>query len=220
MSDLRELRDHSLCTVFAEPLESNVFEVFAILSKFLLLALIFFPTQWHANLVPPEGPYQGLPIHVVLTAPPNYPLSPPTIRLSVVTPHPNVFDWAENRMFHLSNCSVCSKLFCCCFVEYICLDMLKSYMAQVPYQGWSSAYTIGSVLLQLQTVREPVSFASVCDQFPQFLFDVRIDQEYGGVAIAILEGPAVQRAIDAIRVYRCAGCGHNGAEAPKPAISR
>ncbi len=56
--------------------------------------------------MPPEGPYAGLPLHVVVTVPVDYPNKPPKIFLTVKVPHPNVFDWGE---------------------QYICLDMLKEY---------------------------------------------------------------------------------------------
>ena len=50
---------------------------------------------------------------------------------------------------------------------FICLDMLRRYEKAEPNKGWTSAYTVQSVLLQLQS----------------FLIGARdVDQDYGGSA--------------------------------------
>ncbi len=103
------MRDDPLTTVFAEPLPDDIM-------------------TWHVNLVAPDGPYVGLPLHCVLTIPADYPISPPVVNLPVLIPHPNVFS-----------------------SSFICLDLLRSSASSGPYTGWSSAYTLQSVLLQLQT---------------------------------------------------------------------
>lgn len=48
---------------------------------------------------------------------------------------------------------------------YICLSMLKPYTASVKYDGWTSAYTCMSLLLQLQS----------------FLFAENVEQDYGEI---------------------------------------
>ena len=84
---------------------------------------------WHANLRGPEtSAFYGGVFHLEIVFPKNYPCSPPTIRLMTEIPHPNVFG---------SN---------------ICLDMLQpKNKSSGWYDGWSSAYSVESILIQLQS---------------------------------------------------------------------
>ena len=62
----------ALLRVAACPLESNMLE-------------------WHVNLTAPEEhPLAGAVFHAVMTFPPNYPSSPPTVTLQTPLPHENV----------------------------------------------------------------------------------------------------------------------------------
>ena len=61
-----------------------------------------------------------------ITFPDNYPVSPPSIRLFTKVPHPNVFGTT------------------------LCLDMLQPG-GNAWYEGWTSAYTAESILIQLQS---------------------------------------------------------------------
>lgn len=82
---------------------------------------------WCANIRGPENTaYEGGVFHLEITFPQNYPLSPPSIKLSTPIPHPNVFGTT------------------------LCLDMLQP-SGEAWYQGWCSAYTVESVLMQLQS---------------------------------------------------------------------
>lgn len=84
---------------------------------------------WHANLLGPEGTvYDGLMLHFELTIPENYPLSAPSIKcFNFDIPHPNIFG------------------------QKLCVDILEAPTPQQPGTGWTSAYTIQSILLQLQS---------------------------------------------------------------------
>lgn len=83
---------------------------------------------WHGNLRGPEGTvFEGGVFHIELTFPQDYPVSPPAIKLFTPMAHPNV----------LGNVS-------------ICLDILDKDQKQI-YQGWTSAYTVETVLIQLQS---------------------------------------------------------------------
>ena len=83
---------------------------------------------WHGNLRGPDGtPFEGGVFHFELTFPPNYPVSPPTIRTFTPIPHPNVLGGTS-----------------------ICLDILDGNNKQI-YQGWTSAYTVETILIQLQS---------------------------------------------------------------------
>ena len=96
---------------------------------------------WHINLRPDDGPLSGAVFHLIATFPDDYPCSPPTIELMNELVHPNVFG------------------------SHICLDMLKREHATTPYAGWTSAYSVASILLQLQS----------------FLFAENVPQDDGGV---------------------------------------
>ncbi|CAI2362392.1 unnamed protein product [Moneuplotes crassus] len=82
---------------------------------------------WRGNLRGPEGtPYQGGVFHIEIVFPQLYPTEPPKIHLMTPLTHPNVFG------------------------KEICLDMLDGN-DRVLYQGWTSGYTVQSVLIQLQS---------------------------------------------------------------------
>ncbi len=84
---------------------------------------------WHGNIKAPKGTvYEGGVFHIELTFPQDYPVSPPTVTLfACQLDHPNVFG---------------SKL---------CLDMLEPNKGGKWYEGWNSAYTVESILIQLQS---------------------------------------------------------------------
>lgn len=82
---------------------------------------------WRGNLRGPDGtPYQGGVFHIEIKFTELYPSEPPTIRLMTPLTHPNVFGTS------------------------ICLDMLNG-SDRVLYQGWTSGYTVQSILIQLQS---------------------------------------------------------------------
>ena len=87
--------------------------------------------KWEANIRGPENTaYEGGVFHMEITFPEDYPCSPPSIRLCTEVPHPNVFG------------------------HTLCLDMLQPRAASQDawYEGgWCSAYTVESVLIQLQS---------------------------------------------------------------------
>ena len=81
---------------------------------------------WHGNLVGPAGTdYEGAFFHFELSFPETYPIDPPTILLFSQIKHPNVFD------------------------GMVCLDMFNSTQDKNG-SGWSPAYSIESILIQLQ----------------------------------------------------------------------
>lgn len=83
---------------------------------------------WHANIRGPEGTaFEGGVFHCEIVFPQDYPVSPPTIRLFTPVPHPNVLGETS-----------------------ICLDILDVKQKQI-YQGWTSAYTVETILIQLQS---------------------------------------------------------------------
>lgn len=71
-------------------------------------------------------------LHLELEFSSTYPAQPPRLHLCTPLPHPNVFPRGERH--------------------WVCLDMLEAPEADKtgPFSGWSSAYTVTSVLTQLQ----------------------------------------------------------------------
>ncbi|GIL44304.1 hypothetical protein Vafri_1810 [Volvox africanus] len=94
-------------------------------------------TTLYINFKPNQGPYKDAIIHIHATFPADYPSSPPDVRM--MTPgfdHPNVFENWFNENGREG--------------AYICLDMIKSpELYARPYSGWSAAYDICGLVLQL-----------------------------------------------------------------------
>jgi ubiquitin-protein ligase len=121
--------------------------------------------EWHCNVRGPAGsPYAGIVFHLILQFPENYPFKPPTLFFCSFIEHAHVFG------------------------SYVCLDMLQEAQfgsqaeMNVPYTGWSSAYSVQSILLQLQA----------------FLFD-----EAGR------DKSSVQKAALSAQRFKCTTCGHS-----------
>jgi len=141
--------------------------------------------EWHVNICAPDGPYANLPLHFILKFPENYPAAPPDVRLCSRIDHPNVFgEWDGTD------------------AAWICLDMLKEYTVKTKYEGWSSVYTVQSILLQLQS----------------FLFSENVPQDYGGSQNLELGNCSVVSSINRIKKFRCP-CGHC-IEKPSPALPK
>ena len=124
---------------------------------------------WHANLRGPEGTlYEGGVFHLELKIPENYPNTPPSVELLVDLPHPNVVD------------------------RKACIDMLDSN--REAGNGWSSGYSIMSVLIQLQS----------------FLFEKFYDD--------VKREALVRQAIETANQFRCTRkhCKHGGKLAAWP----
>jgi ubiquitin-protein ligase len=82
----------------------------------------------------------GAVFHLVIEFSENYPAVAPQVNLCTPLPHPNVFPNKYGKD------------------NYICLDMLDAQGAfstedqkNRPYTGWSSGYSMLSLLLQLQS---------------------------------------------------------------------
>merc|ERR1719242_758967 len=135
--------------------------------------------EWHVNIRPRYGPYSGVYIHLILQFPKNYPVKPPTVKLCTTIKHPNVFG------------------------EFICLSMLRPESSNIPYEGWSGAYSVTSILMQLQSL----------------LFAENIDQDGGYQIKATHSRDSVQNGIRNCLYFRCKTCSHSHST-PCPAIQR
>ena len=119
----------------------------------------------------------------MLKFPDDYPTSPPQVLMApnVKLPHPNVFSSFGGEGGH----------------AYICLNMLNAHTNGQAYSGWSTAYSVLSILLQLSA----------------FFFDVRVEQETYGMSNTVQyeavdqSGAAVQQARIQMAETVCK-CGH------------
>lgn len=84
--------------------------------------------EWHCNILAPvDSPYSGICMHLVMNFSEQYPVHPPIVHLCTSISHSHVFD------------------------SHICLDLLETHASEEPYSGWSTSYTVLSILLQLQS---------------------------------------------------------------------
>jgi len=130
---------------------------------------------WHCNLRPDDGPFRGTIVHLILKFPSNYPKSPPNVQLcTTLLGHPNVYE------------------------DWICLDMIQEAYTSRPYAGWTSAYSVLSILLQLQS----------------FLFAENIPQNEdggGGTRRAYAHSDSIALSISKARAYVCSNIeSHDG----------
>merc|ERR1719474_1809318 len=133
--------------------------------------------EWHVNIKATEGVYAGIYLHLILTFPDSYPNNPPRVQLCTTIEHPNVF------------------------YGYICLSMLRNETGNVPYEGWSGAYSATSVLMQLQS----------------FLFAENIDQDGGYVSHNTLSEYDIQNVVRTCTQFTCSKCGHSHYN-PRPLV--
>eukprot|EP01113_Clastostelium_recurvatum_P019316 TRINITY_DN2277_c1_g1_i8.p1 TRINITY_DN2277_c1_g1~~TRINITY_DN2277_c1_g1_i8.p1 ORF type:complete len:1241 (-),score=385.36 TRINITY_DN2277_c1_g1_i8:37-3759(-) len=122
--------------------------------------------EWHGNLTAPSGPYEGIVFHIKLMFLDSYPRKPPTVMLMTKLSHAHVFG------------------------NWICLDMLElggwggEDEQNRTFTGWSSGYSVLSVLLQLQA----------------FLFSGAFPEKH-----------FVEASRRAALACKCPKCGHDGA---------
>lgn len=80
--------------------------------------------------------------HVILRFTDKYPAEGPSVDLCTDVPHPNVFPGLFGKRHH------------------VCCDMFEGGVvlgAAMRYSGWSSAYSVSSVLQQLQGMHDLTS---------------------------------------------------------------
>lgn len=140
--------------------------------------------EWHVNLRPSNGPLAGVVLHLQIVFPEDYPNSPPNMLFpfdklpSFV--HPNLYSFG------------------------LCLDILQSYVGhRVDRAGWSTAYTVRTLLLQLQS----------------FLFEFDAAPQYHGGSYScqgLYSPERIWRVRDEASKMTCK-CGHCGAR-PLPAL--
>jgi len=152
--------------------------------------------EWHANLAPESGHFAGLVLHVCLRFPDNYPTDPPKVQLCTGIPHSNVIPRLGNDK------------------NFICIDMLKNFFwmggedSSRPYEGWSTAYSVSSILLQVQCFLFDEWAQNFDGRYKNTLWDAVIEE--GGHRRSTAEvRRRLQHAQAEAAAFRC-NCGHCG----------
>ena len=137
--------------------------------------------EWHVNLWKPgRDGSADYPIHLILNFTEEYPSKPPSILLCTPFPHSNVVLMSDGSYS-------------------ICLDMLEARKnTHSPYSGWTSAMSVLSILVQLQS----------------FLTYEKL--HYTGNTGMGFER-SMDRALETMANFECKKCTHHGVKAAWPA---
>jgi ubiquitin-protein ligase/Ran GTPase-activating protein (RanGAP) involved in mRNA processing and transport len=141
---------------------------------------------WHANLLGPRDTlYEGSIYHLEIKIPETYPMSPPTINFLTPIHHPNAFVNPDGKTYRL------------------CLDLTEARPAGKD-GGWSSAYSIMSILIQLQSFLIEGSEKYNSQKAAKKDTDIDKIQEYNSIA----------------NDFKCSCCKHKGKGDPWPKIKK
>ena len=140
---------------------------------------------WHANLIgPKETLYEGSIYHIEIRIPENYPMQPPTLKFLTAIHHPNAFANGDGTF-------------------RLCLD-LTEVKSTIGEGGWNSAYSIQSILVQLQSFLIEGSEKYLNQKAAKKDADIDKITEYNQIA----------------NDYKCSCCKHKGRGDPFPKIKK
>jgi ubiquitin-protein ligase len=183
MRDFKELKkDAKQLNLCASPLEDNLFE-------------------WHANICPESGRYQGIIIHCILKFPQTYPSEPPEVQIMTGIPHSNIIKHNGNNYF-------------------LCLDMLNNFFWEEggnneKYSGWSSSYTVKILMMQLQTFLFDDYIENYDGIIKHTLYQLSPEEGGGNRNKKTIE-KSIQKAFHDSKNFKCK-CGHCW-ESPNPKL--
>lgn len=140
---------------------------------------------WHANLVGPKDTlYEGSVYHIEIQIPETYPMQPPTLTFKTAIHHPNAFVNPDGTY-------------------RLCLDLTEVKVGNAE-GGWNSAYSIMSILIQLQSFLIEGSEKYLNQKAAKKDADIDKITEYNQVA----------------NDYKCPCCKHKGKGDPFPKIRK
>jgi len=165
--------------IFFKPLENNFYE-------------------WHGNLIPRDGRYKGLMLHVIIKLDIDYPLKPPIVRLCTYLPHSNVINYNGIK-------------------NYICLDMLNNFFWKESddYSSWSSSYSLKTIIMQLECFLFDKYVENYDGKLKDTLYDLS-PEEGDGSRLNAQED--MDRAFKEANCFCCTKCNHTK-QTPFPEIN-
>jgi len=141
------------------------------------------PFTLHGNLIISDGLYKGLLIHLLFHIPQDYPIDPPAVNIAPDLIfgsrfHEHIFD---DNLYGNSICTDITSNFSGYF------KTIDASGAPVK-SGWTSAYTLSSVLLQLQVFFADPDLSSHALPSPQEIARLRTHIEQYSLDIKVNDG--------------------------------
>ena len=114
------------------------------------------PLKYVINMELMSGPYQGYKVQLLMTLSKNYPINPPKILI-----YPNQ-EIGNNYHHHIYSCNYGNA-----YYYRFCINFLENEFGMntnEEYSGWNPAYTISSILLQVQNFISDPDLHRIPDQ--------------------------------------------------------
>jgi ubiquitin-protein ligase len=168
--------------------------------------------EWHVTMRPLSGHFSGLRLHLILLFPEDYPRQPPKVELCTYLPHANVFrDFLTFSGFFAGYEPVRGTY-------VICTDLLE--VKPLPqdasdskrYDGWSVAYSVESVLVQLQCLLFDDYVQSEDGHYVNTLWDHWYSRPGEGRKTRLQVCDELHRAQKEADEFFCPACGFAGHE--------
>ena len=114
------------------------------------------PLKYVINMELMSGPYQGYKVQLLMTLSENYPINPPKILI-----YPNQ-EIGNHYHHHIYSCNYGNA-----YYYRFCINFLENEFGMntnEEYSGWNPAYTISSILLQVQNFISDPDMHAIPDQ--------------------------------------------------------
>lgn len=114
------------------------------------------PLKYVINMELMSGPYQGYKVQLLMTLSENYPINPPKILI-----YPNQ-EIGNHYHHHIYSCNYGNA-----YYYRFCINFLENEFGMntnEEYSGWNPAYTISSILLQVQNFISDPDMHTIPDQ--------------------------------------------------------
>jgi ubiquitin-protein ligase len=150
--------------------------------------------EWHANICPTQGVYSGIILHFILNFSNSYPRVPPKIKLMTGIPHSNIIKYLDNDY-------------------YLCMDLVSNFFwmedgtSSEPYSGWSSSYTVKTIMMQLQTFLFEEFIENYDGRTKHTLYELA-PEEGGGFRDKTKIKGLIDQAFQDSYNFKCDKCGH------------